>query len=293
MSKIQIIINPASGDDQTVPPILNKVLGKGIDWDISITQHKGDAERFTAEAVAAGVDIVAVCGGDGTVSVVANVLAGGDVPLAILPGGTGNSIARSLQIPLDLAESAALLQPGFRLRTIDLGRSNDHTFMLRADIGFTAVAGANTTREEKDALGKWAYALSGIQHLDLLTPIPYQLTLDGEEKEVQGVICAVINMGAVEFGHRPMVEGIRPDDGLLDILVLERNDIVALTQAASSIVFGNEAPLQHWQVKTAVIHPNPPQAMLADGEPIQKTPAHIQIVPHALKVIVPAVNNHL
>jgi diacylglycerol kinase family enzyme len=192
---------------------------------------------------------------------------------------------------MELAQSATLLLQGYELRTVDLGRINEHTFMLRADIGFTAVAGANTTREEKDALGKWAYALSGIQHLDLLTPIPYQLTLDGEEKEVQGVICAVINMGAVEFGHRPMFKGILPDDGLLDVLVLERNDIVALTQAASSIVFGNETPLQHWQVKTAVIHPNPPQAMLADGEPIENTPAHIHILPQAIKVIVPSLDN--
>jgi diacylglycerol kinase family enzyme len=193
-----------------------------------------------------------------------------------------------LNIPMELAESATLLRQDYGVRLIDLGRVNNQTFMLRADIGFMAVTGAETPRLTKDRLGKWAYAVSSIQHRALLNPIPYQMVLDGREVEVQGVMCMVINTGAVAFGHRPLAKGIAPDDGLLDVLVLTRNDLVALGEGASSAFFGNPTPMHHWQVKSAVIHTDPPQAMSVDGELIENSPAHIQIVPQAVKVIVPA-----
>lgn len=142
MSKVQIIINPASGMGHPVLRTLNKAFGNDVEWDVSVTHKRGDAHRFAEAAVAAGADIIAVYGGDGTVTEVANVLAGGDVPLAILPGGTGNAVARMLGIPMELEQSAALLRQNHQLRTIDLGHINKHTFMLRADIGFMAVIGA-------------------------------------------------------------------------------------------------------------------------------------------------------
>jgi YegS/Rv2252/BmrU family lipid kinase len=287
MSKVQIIINPASGIERPILKILNKAFGKVVEWDVSITHKNGDAHRFAEKALADGATIVAVYGGDGTVTEVANVLAGGDVPLAILPGGTGNGVARMLNIPMDLEPSAALLTRPHELRAIDLGRVNNKTFMLRADIGFMAVTGAETPRMIKDRYGKWAYAISSVEHRALLKPIPYRMVLDGEEVEVQGVLCMVINTGAVAFGHRPLAKGIAPDDGLLDVLVLTRNDLVALGEVASSAFLGNPTPMHHWQVKTAVIHTDPPQAMSVDGELIENSPAQIQILPHTVKVIVP------
>lgn len=287
MTKVQIIINPASGMGHPVLRTLNKAFGNDVEWDVSVTHKRGDAHRFAEAAVAAGADMVAAYGGDGTVTEVASVLAGGDVPLAILPGGTGNAVARMLGIPMELEESAALLLQNHQRRAIDLGRVNNHTFMLRADIGFMAATGAETPREEKDRLGKLAYAISGVQHHALLKPIPYHMTLDGEAVEVQGVMCMIVNTSAVVFGQKPWVKGISPDDGLLDVLVLTRNDPVALGAAASSMVLGNPTPTHHWQVKTAVITTDPPQAMSVDGELVEHSPAHIQVLPKAVKVIVP------
>ena len=288
MTKVQIIINPASGAERPVLKILNKAFGNEMDWDISITHKRGDAHEFALKALAEGADIVAALGGDGTVTEVASALVGSDTPLAILPGGTGNSIARTLNIPIKLEESTMLLKQDFCLRPVDLGRVNDHTFMLRIDIGYTAVAGAETDRESKDSLGVWAYALAGAKNLDKLNPIPYHLNLDGEEVEVPGVICMVINVGSVEFGHRPFAKGIAPDDGLLDIFVLSRNDLVALGEVASSVVLGNPTPMHHWRVRSATIQPDPDQTMLIDGDPIEDSPANIQVLPKAVKVIVPS-----
>lgn len=287
VTTVHVIINPSSGQNEPILNTLNTVWGNELSWDISITHTGGDARRLASKIIADGVDVLAVYGGDGTVSEVADVLQGGQTPLAILPGGTGNGVARMLNIPMTLAEAAKLLLEPHQLRSLDLGQINSHPFILRADVGFMAQAGAATPRLSKDRLGKWAYALSAFQHRALLEPIPYQMTLDGQKVEVEGVMALVINAGAVAFGQQPLAAGISPDDGLLDVLVLTRNDFAALVAVASSALLGNSTSMQHWQIKTAEIGTVPPQKMAVDGESIEESPARIQVLPQAVKVIVP------
>ena len=104
---------------------------------------------------------MAVYGGDGTVSEVAASLARRGVEMAILPGGTGNGVARFLELPLGLREAAALLSTDYSLRPLDLVRVNNRNFILRADLGFMEGVDQATTRFSKDHLGKWAYVLTG------------------------------------------------------------------------------------------------------------------------------------
>src|SRR5689334_18509397 len=89
--RIHVIVNPAAGKDTPILGTLNKTFADtGIDWDIFVTKGAGDAHRLAKEAASAGVDAVAVNGGDGTVMEVASGLMNTNVPLAILPGGTAN-----------------------------------------------------------------------------------------------------------------------------------------------------------------------------------------------------------
>ena len=92
--RVRVIVNPAAGQDKPILAILNRVFrSEGITWDVDLSHASGDAMRFAQRALesrAAG-DVLAVSGGDGTVSEVAGVLAGSDLPLAVLPGGTGKS----------------------------------------------------------------------------------------------------------------------------------------------------------------------------------------------------------
>jgi diacylglycerol kinase family enzyme len=104
---IHVVINPASGQDQPILNTLNDVFQVfDVDWGVSVTRKSGDAQRFAETAVAEGADVVAAYGGDGTVMEVAQSLIGSDVPLAILPGGTGNLMSVELGIPKNLAKAA-------------------------------------------------------------------------------------------------------------------------------------------------------------------------------------------
>ncbi|MCA9944591.1 MAG: YegS/Rv2252/BmrU family lipid kinase [Anaerolineales bacterium] len=290
MTVLPIIINPAAGKDEPILNTLNDVFGRDIAWEAHITRSSGDARRFAEDAVARQADVVGVYGGDGTITEVAHVLANQDIPLLILPGGTGNGVARMLEIPIDLHRAAALLNENYRVRPVDLGRINQHSFLLRADIGFLASVDMDTPRLMKDRFGKWAYAFSTFQHLHQLTPVAYQLKLDGRELEMEAVLVTVVNMAAIMWGHRPVAPGISPDDGLLDVFLLTRHDMITLTEVVSSPVLGNPMPMHHWQVQSAEIRTTPPQPLAIDGEGIETATAVISVAPQAVKVIVPALS---
>src|SRR5512139_4251609 len=130
--RVQVIINPAAGHDEPILNVLNDVFHPaGVDWDISITHKFGDASRLAKEAVAMGVDLVAGYGGDGTQMEVANGLIGSGVPLAMLPGGTGNAMAHDLNIPINLRQAAELIVTSNNRRAVDLARLEDKVYMLR------------------------------------------------------------------------------------------------------------------------------------------------------------------
>ena len=138
--RIQIIVNPAAGQDIPVLGTFNTVFREcGYEWELSITKQAGDAELYARQAAAQGVDVVAAYGGDGTVAEVASGLAGTGVPMAILPGGTANVMSVELGIPTDLAAACRVAcDPNHTIRAVDMGLVNDHHFILRVGIGFEA-----------------------------------------------------------------------------------------------------------------------------------------------------------
>ena len=132
--KVHVVINPASGRPKPILHTLNRIFKQAdVDWDISLTKARGDAERFAREAAAGGADIVAAYGGDGTVMEVGQGLLGSPVPLAIFPGGSANLMAVELGIPKDLekaAEVAADLESP--TRQVDVCLLGEKTFLLRS-----------------------------------------------------------------------------------------------------------------------------------------------------------------
>lgn len=286
-----VIINPASGKDATILNTLNSVFhAASLDWDVAITKKAGDATRLARQAAVDSYDLVAIYGGDGSVMEAASGLAGSRVPLAILPGGTNNVMAVELGIPKNLFEAAALVvaSPAI-LRDVDMGRANEHAFILRVGVGYEAVINETADREMKDRLGGFAYTLAGLKALRNPPIARYKLTIDGEVQEIKGLWCMIANSASLGAPNLNLVHDISVSDGLLDVIIVRNRDLDSLISVVSSIRGGEKLgqPLPHWQGRRILVEAQPAQSVTGDGEIWEKTPLQIEIVPQAVQILVP------
>lgn len=291
MSRIPIILNPASGPDQPILKILNRAFNAaGKDWELLITRKAGDAARLAEELRVAGERLIAVCGGDGTVKEVASVLAGRAVSLAILPGGTGNALARDLGIPIDLAAAVALACGPHKIRSVDMGRLGERLFILRASLGLETEILRTAGRELKDQLGPLAYPLSAWQSVARVPFTRYTLTIDGQTTTIVGVQCTVANSAQMGVGGLNLAQGANVSDGLLDVIVLTHVDWDSIASIATSNLFGQDmgVEVQHWRGREIRIEAEPPQAAAIGGEIVAQTPVTASVWPGALNIVVPA-----
>ena len=177
---------------------------------------------MTRQAVEAGVDLVIVAGGDGTVRVVCSGLAGTDIPVAIVPAGTGNLLARNLGIPLDEPTAVDVAFGGVTER-IDLVRVriDDQPpthFAVMAGLGIDARILSATNAELKRAVGSAAYFIAGAQQTSVpTTPLRY-LVDDEPAVERTASLALVGNVGLLQ-GNIEMFPRARPNDGRFDVIV--------------------------------------------------------------------------
>lgn len=285
MSKrIHIIINPASGVQEPILNTLNEAFQPfDVIWDVSLTHKSGDAMHLAREAVADGVDIVAAYGGDGTLMEVANALAGGSVPLGILPGGTGNGLARELHIPIQLAEAAVLLCQSTTIREVDLGLVNGHYSILHTYIGLDESQQA--PRDAKDRLKLLAYVGAILKIIKEPHLANYRITIDGVTSETEGIMCLLTN--AIGLGLKwNATSHIRPDDGLLDVLIFKK-DILSIAGDLLEEWRETGHLFQAGQGREIIVQAEPAQPVRVDGELIGETPVTAVVAPKALSVIVP------
>lgn len=288
---IHVVINPAAGTREPILNVLNDVFRPhGTTFSVSVTQEAGDAIRFTKQAVESEADIVAVYGGDGTVMEVASGLIHAEVPMAILPGGTGNVMAVELEIPRNLEQAAQIIvSESSMIREIDAGQIGENYFLLRMATGFDAQRINLTSRELRDRYGRLAYFISALKAIPQSREVHYQLTLDGEKYEMEGFTCLVENAASLGVPGVYLSSNVSIQDGLLDVFCVRNFDFETIQSVAASII---DQPLSsdkflHWQVQGVTIQSDPPQPLVIDGEPWGETPVSVQIVPLALKVICP------
>jgi YegS/Rv2252/BmrU family lipid kinase len=288
--RLHVIINPASGQGRPILNTLNTIFeAVGVEWDVSITHRSGDARRQAGQAAASGVDAVAAYGGDGTVMEVAAGLAGTGIPLAIFPGGTANVLAMELGIPWNLIRAAALVcGEANNLRTVDMGRAGDRAF-FHLGIGLQAEMVKGAPRELKDRIGTLAYVGSALRELRNPTPSRYRLTLDGQQVEMDGVVCTVTNFGSVGLRGVSLGSAIDLSDGLLDVIVVRSADLEFFLSMAGGLIAGANLTdaLPHWQAREIAVQADPPQTVSLDGEIIEPTPVSAHIMPKAVRIIVP------
>ena len=292
--RIQIIINPGSGKPRPILHTLNAVFKpKNIDWDISLTKKSGDAERFARQAAESGADVVAAFGGDGTVMEVARGLIGLDTPMAIFPGGTANLMSVELGIPGDLAQAIEIVADENPLiRSIDVGKVNDGYFLLRVGTGFPARKVEYADRQLKDRFGIMAYTIAAVKAVSTQSEANYRLTIDGTVHEIHTQACQVYNAGNMGKPGTAPAPGIGVDDGLLDLLVMrERVGKLLLKYGVEHSNRLSEDLFHHWQGRQISIEADPPQPVHIDGEVVGPIPVSIDILPKAIRVLVPKSSN--
>jgi len=286
-------VNPIAGQGSPDLRLLNRTFHEaGYDWDVVVTNRFGDGARLAREAVRSGASKVAVYGGDGTVMDCAGGLADSDVPMAILPGGTGNVLARDLGIPVDMPSACALMtNPNALARAIDLGEVNGQVFVLRLGAGLEAQITRTADRELKDRIGMLAYVSATIQALGQAAVSHYQIEMDGKYMEMDGLACMIANAGSLGLFGLTVSPIVRIDDGLFDVVIIRRADLGELTSLAANFIGTsayNVQTIPRWQCRELRLIADPPQAIQADGEEIGQTPLRAIVRAGALRVIVPA-----
>lgn len=259
-----------------------------MQWDISVTQRNRSAGSI-AQKLIGKTDLIVVYGGDGCVTEVAAALHGTNTPMAIIPGGTANVMAKELGIPTDTMEALELLQHGkLRLKKIDMGMVNGKPFLLRVNLGIMADMVTEASRGLKDKIGQLAYGLTAMKTAAQADPVNYELKIDGKKLVADGVALTVTNSGHIGIGDFALQPGISITDGLLDIVLMKDNDPISMIQALGSALTQTESnALQHWTCKSVIITMPKKQAVIGDDRLFYTNKLKIKVVPGSLNMLVP------
>ena len=201
------------------------------------------ASKQVRRLLAEGVELLFVWGGDGTVQRCVDALDGSKTPLAILPAGTANLLATNLGIPKDIAGAVEIGLRGARHR-LDVGRLNGEHFAVMAGVGFEAAMLEQADGTLKDRLGRVAYVWTGWQNLRA-KPFTAKITVDGVPWYAGPASCILFgNLGRL-FGGIEVFEDARPDDGKLEVGVVDADGIVdwLRTLARTALGHAERSPL--------------------------------------------------
>ncbi len=221
MSRAAVVLNPTKLADGESFRQATRLAMRAHGWREPLwleTTANDPGQGQARAAVAAGVDLVLACGGDGTVTACAAGVAGSGVPLAVVPIGTGNLLARNVGLPVDRGAALTVALTG-RDQPIDAGLANGTLFVGMAGLGLDARMLSDTSEPLKRRLGWAAYAVSVLRHLSD-RPMRVTLAADGQPPVSLRASAVIIgNVGRLR-GGLPLLPDATPDDGRLDAVVL-------------------------------------------------------------------------
>jgi YegS/Rv2252/BmrU family lipid kinase len=263
------------------------ILGAhGIDAVIRPTTKAGDARAFARDAVDSDCDLVVAWGGDGTVNEAASALIHTSVPLAIVPAGSGNGLASDLLIPFDARAALGIAAAGRTMR-IDAGRVDDCLFFNIAGVGIDAVIAARFNRREMARRGLRAYLqLSGAE-LMRYRCVQYELQIDDQRVTQEAMLIAVAN--GRQYGNRLLIApGARLDDGLLEVVIVDRLSLLSIAWRLPALFRGTLRPgkgVSMRAARTVRITADDAIPFHVDGEPrIAGRSLEVDTLPGALNV---------
>lgn len=296
-----VVVNPTKFTD--LAPVRARIDGvcRSLGWDEPLyleTTAEDPGQGQARQALAAGVDVVCALGGDGTVRCVAEVLAGTGTPLGLLPSGTGNLLARNIDLPLDDLESAVRTALQGRDRRVDVGRltldttgdgseETEHVFLVMAGMGFDAAIMADAPEELKARVGWPAYVVSGVRNLRG-ERFKVALGVDDHEPVTKRARTVVIgNCGRLLAGITLMPDAVI-DDGRLDCVVISPKSLAGWVIVTGRIMrrdTGLNPRIDHWSARAFTARASAPEVIQVDGDVLRPAIAMRAVVdPGALAV---------
>jgi diacylglycerol kinase (ATP) len=287
-----IIINPISGGASPreararAQLALAVVDTHGDPVEVLMTEAVGHARELAKAAVRRGARLVLAWGGDGTINEVVSALAFDDVPLGIVPAGSGNGLARELGVhprPERAIADALQAVP----RAMDLGEIDGRLFANVAGIGFDAhIASRFATATRRGFVG---YAGITVRALRSYAPQHYRISVDGVETSHRAILVTIAN--SAQFGNNARIApGARVDDGELDLVVVEERSRIATICQVPRLFNGTASRIRGCtirRIRAVTIESEQPMAYHVDGEPIAGgTRLKARIHPGALMIAV-------
>jgi len=290
--KIVFIVNPKAGITPKSKVVIELLAGNIIPSsrfipEVIFTQRAGHATEIARDAVNKGVDIVVASGGDGTVNEVACAMVNTDIPMGILPAGSGNGLARCLGISMSYALALRTIIRG-NSKLMDVATVNDMLYTSIAGIGFDAHVAQKFS--ETFIRGMISYMQITLNEFSSYKPLTYKLTIDGVSMDKHALMIIFANSDQFGFNTR-IAPDAKVDDGLLDICVIKKMPVTQIMNIGYHMMMGTPAKsgyAEYFRGKEITIENITDPLMNIDGEAkIVKSPVSISIKPLALRVIVP------
>lgn len=290
--RIVVIANPEAGSRIHVDRLKKELTSLG-DYSLKITTRSGEATDLAREAVDRGATLVVAVGGDGTIHEVVNGLgqAVGRCSLGIIPAGTGNDTARSLEIPFELGNAVERLAVG-RVRPIDLIEIRQHedvSYAVNAVTGgFGGVVNEEMTGEVRDFWGSLAYVRAAAQIIPRPPAYDVELAIDDAPSRSFRAVSIVVANGEYAAHGLPVAPRALMDDGKLSVhLILESTPAELMVLATS--ILRREIPdhgnYLHWECERVSVSARGRLPLSADGELMQTERISYRILPSHLRIV--------
>jgi YegS/Rv2252/BmrU family lipid kinase len=255
---------------------------------VSVTESRGHAGALARAARANGARVVVAWGGDGTINEVASELVFSEVAVGIVPGGSGNGLARELGLTADAERGLRNAITGMP-KAIDTGEIENRLFVNLAGIGFDAHVAAQFNAPHNRRRGPRAYVMLTARSLMTYQPHRYDIVTDGHRINVQALLVVIAN--GTEFGNRILIApDARVDDGTLDVVVVEERSRAATICRVPWLVTRSIHRAPAWSSRPArevAIETQTPMMFHVDGESVQGgTTLRARVHPGSLRVTV-------
>ncbi|HPR63246.1 MAG TPA: diacylglycerol kinase family lipid kinase [Thermoanaerobaculia bacterium] len=287
MARGILIANPAAGRKDkraVVDTLLRMAHESGLSLTLELTQYAGHAGVLARQAREENLDAVAVFGGDGSIREAGESLIHSYIPLYILPAGTSNVLARSLQIPLNPLKAASIFREG-NIVNLDGGTANHHTFFFMCGAGIDANIMAAAHIPAKKLLGRASFYPAVLREFFTYDFPLLHVDVDGET--FSGSYIAVTNIPHFAGPYR-LCPPARYDDGLLDVVIFKgrrRRDFLSYFWRIKKGDLLDRPDVVHRKGRNLRISSESQVRYQLDGDTMGEVPVEIRVIPGALKVV--------